>query len=208
MNEASLLDIWNKYGEIPFINWVNEFSEAVSKSNLGIVRTAKIIGAQSAEVLAVLKLASLEDVELNLISKHVPPKTTWLLLADGNSEEIVSCLRALEQRTPIEPPFELIEKIIKRNSDSGQRNSVLALPPEVLSHFVEKAKDYNCLTPKVGGAFKRFASMHKNGKEFSLPQAEYLRSILTQLVQNGVISRNPKENDKRMCDQVMDALGI
>lgn len=203
---TKLSQVWNQYDEIPFNEWVEAVSTEVMQSGLGVVRSARLIGVQPAEVLAVLKLASLESEDLVEFSTRVPPRTTWLTLADATHEEIIECLDALTKRPKGFSPSKVLEEHILTNSENTWEK-VLELPASTLQHMYDKSVLYGCLAPKPSGALKNFARRKKNGQSFSLPQAQYLKDILSQLVDAGAISRTTHDNDQILCNQVLDALG-
>lgn len=199
--------IWNQFDSIPFDEWVEAVSTEVMQSGLGVVRSARLIDVQPAEILAVLKLASLESEELAEFSDRVPPRTTWLTLADATHEEIVECLDALTKRPKGFSPSRVLGEHILINSDANAWESVLEIPASTLLHMFDKSVLYGSLGPKPSRALKNFAHRKKNGQPFSLPQAEFLKNILNQLVDAGAISRNSRDNDQLLCNQVLDALG-
>jgi hypothetical protein len=85
--------------------------------------------------------------------------------------------------------------------------SVLELPATTLAHMLKKSLEYKCLNARAESALKNFASRKRNGQSFTLPQAQFLRSILSQLVDAGAVKRNSRDGDQIECDQVLDALG-
>lgn len=200
-------DVWQQYGMMPFTEWIVEISQLASESRLGIVRFARAIDRQPAEVLAILKLASLESEDLELIAQQIPPRTTWLTLADADSDGIKACLDALSRRPPGVAPFTIVEEYLKTSAESSTWDGVLALPASVLDHFVKLEVEYKCLNSKARGAFSSFAKKKKQGSSFTPPQAQYLANILMQLVDGGVISSDGKRKDLDKCVQVMKALG-
>lgn len=204
---TKLSKIWNLYDSMPFNEWVEAVSTEVMQSGLGVVRSARLIDVQPAEVLAVLKLASLDSEDLVEFSNRVPPRTTWLTLADATHEEIVECLDALTKRPKGSSPAKVLGEHILISTEANAWEKVLELPASTLKHMYDKSVQYGCLAPRPSGALKSFAHRKKNGQAFSLPQAQYLKDILLQLVDAGAISRNTHDNDQLLCNQVLDALG-
>lgn len=204
---TKLSKIWNQYDSMPFDEWVEAVSSEVMQSGLGVVRSARLIDAQPAEVLAVLKLATLESNELAEFSNRVPPRTTWLTLAEATHEEIIECLDALSKRPKGSSPSKVLGEHILVNNDSNAWEQVLEIPASTLQHMYDKSILYGSLGPRPSGALKNFARRKKNGQPFSLPQAQYLKDILNQLADTGAISRTSRDNDQLLCNQVLDALG-
>ena len=67
---------------------ISTISNAFYTVGLDMATTAAYIKATPAEFYAFLSLSELDEDIINLISKVNPPKTTWLLLASGNDDEI------------------------------------------------------------------------------------------------------------------------
>jgi hypothetical protein len=204
---TKLSETWNLCESMPFNEWVEAVATEVMLSGVGVVRSARLIDAQPAEVLAVLKLASLDSEDLAEFSNRVPPRTTWLTLADATRGEIIECLDALKKRPKGASPAKILDEHILINSEASEWEKVLELPASTLKHMYDKSVIYGCLGPKPSGALKNFARRKKNGQAFSLPQAQYLKDILIQLVDAGAVSRNTHDNDQLLCAQVIDALG-
>jgi hypothetical protein len=204
---TALSALWNRSSSMPFDEWVEAVSSEVLNSKLGVVRAARQIGAQPAEVFAVLKLATLEREELEEFSNRVPPRTTWLKLADASREEIAECLDALTNRPAGTSPSQILDQHMVANAPTDSWEKVLGLPSSTLHHMYEKSIEYGCLNPRASSALRNFANKRRTGQAFTLPQAQFLKSLLTQLVDAGAISRASRDNDQDMCDQVLDALG-
>jgi hypothetical protein len=207
LTPVKLAKIWKQSDSMPFNEWVDAVSTEVMQSGLGVLRSARLIDVQPAEVLAVLKLASLEPEVLSEFSNRVPPRTTWLALADATQDEIIECLDALKKRPKGLFPSKVLGEHIVTNSDSETWERVLEIPASTLQHMYDKSVQYGCLDVKPSGALKNFARRKKNGQAFSLPQAQYLKDILNKMVDAGAISRATHDDDQILCNQVLNALG-
>lgn len=199
-------ELWKSLGSVPFDEWITALAAQVSESGLGIVRFARAIDVQPAEVLAVLKLASLDPEDLATLGNRTPPKTTWLSLADATSEELVACLEALASRPPGSSPFKIVSQHLGASTRTSKWAAVLEIPGSTLEHFWKKHQQWNVLGERSAKALKSFATRKKQGKPFTNPQAQFLTSILEQLVEAGVVSEKKSEKDFDLSAQVLRAL--
>ena len=107
--------------------------------------TAAYIKATPAEFAAFLSLSELDEDIIGLISKVNPPKTSWLLLASGNDDEIRKALTALS--TPSRGKTETISEFIYQQmievSGPTVEQLVSQLSGDDLFYLAKKAKDFS-----------------------------------------------------------------
>jgi hypothetical protein len=204
----SLVSIWRSFPSTPFDEWVPSVSNTVMNNGLGVVRSARLIGVQPAELLAVLKLASLDPIDLAEFNDRIPPRTTWLALADARRDEIMNCLDLLKTRPGGFPPSKLISQNIHSENKVDEWDAVLAIKSDTLKHMHYKAGQYKCLNDRALKALNNFAQNKKHGKSFSFAQAQFLQNILKDMANSGAISRNSRDKDQEECDEVLNALGM
>ena len=194
-SSESVIDLYGKFGSMPFDEWILQVSESVSQLGLGLSRSAKLVDVTSAEMFAIMKLATLPDESLKLFNSKNPPKTTWLLLATASVDEIKLALKVLGKLEPGQSPFDAVKSQLKRQAPEDLWISATQLPHEALKLASTLAEEYGALSPKQRSALKNFASRAKRGDEFSIPQAKFLADLLKLLVEQGVVSAKASGKD-------------
>lgn len=187
-------DLFKKFESIPFDNWVLQISKSVTSNALGISRSAKLADVTSAEMYAIMKLATLPEETLALLSEHIPPKTTWLLLASASDQEIISSLKALEELRPGQSPYEAVKAQLKSRAPEETWIDATKLPFEAIKLAAQLAEDYSALTARQRTALKNFSTKVKRGEEFTTPQAKFLADLLKTLVDQKVVKKNDRSN--------------
>ncbi|MBR6438838.1 MAG: hypothetical protein IKS65_06640 [Bacteroidales bacterium] len=182
-------------------------SDAFYSVGLDIATTANYIKATPAEFDAFLSLSNLDDDIIRMISEANPPKTTWPLLASGNDDEIKKALEALT--TPSRPKNESIseyvfQQMIEIAGDTPDQ-IISQLTGDDLFYLANKAKNFNMEDKKIKFLYS-VAGQKKRGKVLSEKQIEVVISIFKDLADNNVIQRNSIDNDKELCDKVLDAI--
>jgi hypothetical protein len=194
----NLNDLYLKLGSIPFDDWILQVSEAVSQLGLGLSRSAKLVDVTSAEMFAIMKLATLPDESIKLFKSKTPPKTTWLLLASASPEEIELALNILEVLKRGQSPFEAVKSQLTTQAPEQLWVSATQLPPEALKLAAGLAEEYSALTPRQRTALKNFAAKAKKGDEFTIPQAKFLSDLLKLLVEQGVVKSSSSGRDSEL----------
>lgn len=183
-------------------------SDAFYSVGLDIATTANYIKATPAEFDVFLSLSNLDDDIIGEISKVNPPKTTWLLLASGNDDEIKKGLAALSNSSNLknESVCEFIyQQMIEVAGDTPERQ-ISQLTGDELFYLAKKAKDFNSIDAKKVKFLNSIAGQKKRGKVPSEKQIEYLMDVLNDLADNRVIQRNSIDGDSDLCDKVLDAI--
>jgi len=171
--------------------------------------TARLTGATPAEVLALLELATLEDDDLDLISKANPPATTWFLFAGANPETIQAGVAALEEpREKYESKLEMVYHAMRTASGPSLEERIITISGPTLGHLAHKAKQYKVLTPKARKFLVDLANRKRTGARITEKQLAWLKSLLFELVEKRVVRRDSVDNDQVECDEVLDALGV
>lgn len=206
-------NLWHDFGDVPFDEWIRAIADAVAQSGLGIRRFARAIDVQPAELLAVMRLATMEEEDLKLLSSKIPPRTVWLSLADAESEELRACLAALASRPAGSSPFRTVNEVLGGDQQEKKLDAVSRISHETLTHFLTlNENDWRVLAPKVATAFKKFAKTQKSiqtgksARPLTIPQLQYLCNILQQLADANVITDDANRTDHDMCREVLSAL--
>lgn len=205
-NENLLAAMWGQYSKVPFDSWVQNVSNVYFESGLTLESGSRLAGARCAEFLAVLQLATLDNKDLEKISEHNPPRTTWIALAKANSETIDLCLSELSNNQNRKSAVELISQIVRSQSAKGNYDKVSKIPGSVIVHFARKAQEYKSLNEKHQKALMSFGKSKSTGKILSAGQQKYLSDLLQTLIGDNVISRKSKDGDQEFCDLVLEAL--
>jgi len=201
-----LLVAWNSLNEKSFDIWVMDVSDAFYRSKLNVRFASTILGVRLAELQAALALAVLDEEELVLLAKVIPPKTTWFSLATASAAELNAAVGAL-QKFDNESPFNKVEKAIKAIAGPSSLERVGALSSEAFEHAAKKATNYEILTERSRNFLKTISRQQRTGKGLTSKQAAYAKDLLMQLADAGAIVRNSRDNDVRICDQILDAIG-
>ena len=184
-----------------------KISDAFYSVGLDIATTANYIKATPAEFDAFLSLSNLDDDIIRMISETNPPKTTWPLLASGNDDEIKKALEALSilSRPKNESISEFVfQQMIEIAGDTPEK-TISQLTGDDLFYMANKAKSFNIEDKKIK-FLNSVAGQKKRGKVLSEKQIAVVIDILNDLADNNVIQRNSIDNDKELCDKVLDAI--
>lgn len=180
------------------------------RSRLTLEGTARMAGATTAEVQALLELATLDDDDLELVSRANPPATTYFLFAGADSDAIRAGIAALGGRPNAEGTPSLVSVYDAMRTANGPSidERVAAISGVTLSHLWKKANEYDILAKSARGLLVSLSKRKKTGTPPTERQLEFLKDVLLQLVQAGVVCRDSADDDQVMCDEVLDALGI
>jgi hypothetical protein len=202
----ALLEAWNAKRN-PFNRYINGVATAFQLSGLGLSNAALWLDASEAELWAVLRLALLGD-DIDLLSSHAPPKTTWLVIAESNRDTIKKILKDLESRPRGKSAYEIACEAFRDVMGMPPIEKVASLPGRMIWHAAKKAKQYGAFSDKTRRALGDFAKRRDNGQTLTVKQAAFLYSLVSQLAEKGVIRRDTPDNDKEECATILDALGI
>lgn len=201
-----LVDLWDSSRE-PFDEWVQAVSRAFFESDFGIEAAAKLLDTSSGELAAVLRLATMEEEALEMLTDDVPPKTTWFAFADASTDEIEAGLEALEGMSDDETPHAAVKRAIREIRGPTPEERVAQLPGEVFFHMATKAKQYDLLSGKSRQFLFQMGQVRQAGSEMSPKQADWACDVLKEMADKGAIKRDSPDDDQEHCDQVLDALG-
>ena len=187
---------------------ISTISNAFYTVGLDMATTAAYIKATPAEFYAFLSLSELDEDIINLISKVNPPKTTWLLLASGNDDEIRKALTALStpSRTKTETISEFIYQQMIEVSGPTTEQLVSQLSGDDLFYLAKKAKDFSSVDVNFVKFLNSVAGQKKKVRVMTEKQINYLIVILNNLADNNVIKRDSIDGDIELCKKVLDAI--
>ncbi len=179
------------------------------RSRMTLEGTARMTGATPAQIQALMELATLDDEDLELVSEANPPATTWFLFAGADSDAIRAGLKVLE--TPDgghESPLVGVYDAMRSLAGPSQDERIAVISGTTLGHLAHKAKEYNVLSPKARAFLVNLAKRKKTGAPITEKQLIWLKSLLLELVERGVVCRESADGDQDACDEVMDAMGV
>lgn len=207
MGIADVQESWQSHSELDFPSWVRGVSASVLGSGLGISRAALVAGAQPAEIFAVLKLATMEDADLDMFREVRPPKTLWLAIADANRDALTQFMDVLKQEgSKLALPD--LRAVLTPQSQVDSWTLVSGISEQSLSNMARIAEDYGALNDRGRKALRNFARMRATGRAFTLPQVQYLKGMLEELVRDGRVTRQTRDGNQSACDEVLNALGL
>lgn len=201
-----LIDAWNEQKSLPFSDWVRSVSRAFYESRLLLEAAARLVRVSPAEFQAVLNLATLDDAELELLSREVPPKTTWFLFAGARSDTIEAGLKALRERSPREGPSKVVHDAIRDITGPTVEEAIAVLDSQVFGHMAKKAKQYDLFRPKDRQFLGSAATRRRSGQPLTPRQATWATDLFREMATKGAIRRNSPDGDQEICDQVLDSL--
>lgn len=204
---TNLVSAWNEFDSIPFNEWVVEVSDNYFRSGLTLKMAANFLGTQPAELQAVINLAALEEENLSLLAELKPPNTTWFSLAAASTDGLRAAIRALADAKVVHSPFLLVDGAIRAVEGPNVFERIAGLRSEVFGHAAKKALTYSILNEKGIKALKGWQTRVRSGKTLTPAQMAYADGLLRELVEAGAITRNSKDNDKEICDEILNALG-
>lgn len=179
------------------------------RSRMTLEGTARMTGATPAQIQALLELATLDDDDLDIVSEANPPATTWFLFAGGESDAIRAGVEALAASdAQDESPLVGVYDAMRAAAGPTQDERIATISGPTLGHLAHKAKEYNTLSPKARKFLVDIAKRKQTGVSLTEKQLAWLKALLLELVQGGVVCRDSADGDQEACDEVMDALGV
>ena len=201
-----LLNSWNNKENLQFDQWLIGLSESFASAGINLKIGAVALNVRPAELQAALNLASLDDESLQLLAGQNPPPTTWFSLASASTGAIKAALEALGTPGAKHSPSSVVEAAIRNISGPSITEKVAGLPSEVFGHAAKKAEAFQLLSEKSRKALAGFQRTKRSAGSLSGAQVAYARDLLQQLVDGGAITRNSKDGDIEICNQILDAL--
>lgn len=179
------------------------------RSRMSLEGTARMTGATPAHIQALLELATLEDADLELVSRAQPPVTTWFLFAGADSGAIRAGLDALSaeagtSESTLVGVYDAMRAVAGPTTDER----IAAVSGPTLGHLAHKAKEYDVLSARSRKFLVDVAKRKSTGAALTEKQLKWLKDILLELLQTGVVCRNSADDDQDMCDEVLDAMGV
>ena len=201
-----LINAWRDREGVLFDQWLINVSNAFATSGMTLKIGAIALDIQPAELQAALNLASLDEDDLVLLAGANPPPTTWFSLASASTDAIKAALEALKGPGGKHAPYSVVEAAIRNISGPSVLEKVGALPSETFGHAAKKAEAFQLLTERSRNALKGFQRTKHSAGSLSLAQVAFAKDLLQQLVDGGAISRDSKDGDVEVCNQILDAL--
>lgn len=198
-----LKDLWNEDSSNSFADWVLKVNDAYYETGLSLGTASRLAGARPAELLAVLRLASLDENSLALIETAKPPKTTWLSLSKASPEIIDECLKIVAAKPKSKSAVGLVGQYVRSKSNDSGYERVAAIKGSTLVHFAKKSKEYASLQEKQWKALLSMGKTKSSGKVLSTAQRKYVTDLLTILIKDNVISENSLDGDQELCNEVL-----
>lgn len=199
------IDTWNQDRD-PFDRWVRDVTLTYTESRLQLEAAARLVRTTPAEIEAVLKLATMEDETLELLSEQVPPKTTWFTLADATHEGVEASLKALRDAGPGDAPSRIVHDAIRDIQGPPAEERIAALDAEVFGHLAKKAKQYDLLTGNSRAFLVNVAKRKRSGRPPTPRQIAYAHNLIKDLISGGALKRNSPDGDQELVDAVLDAV--
>jgi len=204
---TNLVTSWNQFDSTPFNEWVIDVSDNFFRSGLTLKMAANFLNTQPAELQAVINLAALEDENLAMLAQLKPPNTTWFSLASASTEGLKAAIRALADAKQVHSPFLLVDGAIRAVEGPNTFERIAGLRSEIFGHAAKKAQAYSLLNERGIKALKGWQTRVRSGKTLTPAQMTYADGLLRELVESGAITRNSKDRDQEICDEILDALG-
>ncbi len=196
----------------PFDRWVKGVAEVLQGSSqtrtpLSIIDAALLASTTPAEVAAVVKLSSLEDESLELLSRSVPPNTTWHEIAQSTPEAIVEALKAASAIQDWKGVGEAILRTLRESTNGGPLERIGGLRWEVLEAAHRRACAYGMFREKDRNFMRSmYRFVRRYHRRPTLPQLTYLESLLQQMYDAGALTNRPGESDEQACSEILAAL--
>lgn len=188
---------------------VRVVSHLHAQSRMTIAGTARMMGGTAVEVQALLELAALDDGDLDLVSTADAPPTTWLLFAGADQRAIRAGVEALSVvRNDGVPPAIRVYEAMKLAVGPTLDERISSIPGSTLSHLAKKSKQYGALADRPQKFLASVAAQKKTGKVLTEKQLVWLKSVLFDLVDAGVVSPESIDGDQSICDEVLSALAL
>jgi hypothetical protein len=177
-------------------------------SGLNVSQAAGVCGASPAEMMALQRLAMLDDDDLLSVSRAAPPATTWILFAEADSGAIRAGVRSLVSAAPGTPVLNVVYEAMQAELGPRIDERIAAIRGTTLEHLVKKATEYGKLSDWQRKFLKSIAKHRRVGQRLSEKQIAKLREVLVELVELGVIVRDSADNDQEQCFEVLQALQL
>lgn len=213
MNKVEALDNikqkWND-NSISLKEKILSISTDYYSSGLDLLHTASYIKATPSELESLLSLSELDDNLIDLISEINPPKTTWTLFANANSDEIENAVNSISNNKVIPELYsEFVYKSMREVSGPSIESKIEKLTASDIKNIRIKGENYQKLTNGESSLLKTVARMKAmpDSKSLSQKQMDWLVSILIKLVDNNVFTKNSIDNDQELCDKVLNTIG-
>jgi hypothetical protein len=201
----AFIDAWNRERD-PFDQWVRGVTLAYMESRLQLEAAGRLVGATPAEVEAVLKLATMEDEDLELLNEQVPPKTTWFTLAEATGEGVRAALLSLREADGSEAPSRVVDAAIAEVQGPPAEERIAALDADVFGHLAKKAKQYDLLNDRSRNFLVNIAKRKRSGRPPTPRQIAWAHNCINELIEGGALKRPSPDDDEEIVDQVLDAV--
>lgn len=205
-------DAWNSAGYSLFERAMI-ISEEYYKAGMDLASTAAFIGATPTELDSLLTLSELDDSLLQKVSDVRPPKTSWMMLASANDDEIIAAVDALANKMPStgcthgSSIDERLYSAMIHVAGPTSEQLLASASHEMLSAMAERAAAYKAIPEKEIKFLNSVASSRKRGKILTQKQIKWLKDILNRMADGKTITRDGIDADQAFCDIALDILG-
>jgi len=191
------------------ILYTERITNGFHNNALGLEATAIYLGCNPIELIGMLHLAGMEDECLKLLSSRLPHVSTWMLISYVDDVTVLEeTLDKLDKRKKGDSSFRVAREALNSYLDLSPLDRIASLSGKTLLHMHKKSVNYDLLWKKARDDLDDIARKKKRGVLLSGPQLGYIQSLLMQLYEGNAISRESPDNDKKECDEVLDALGV
>lgn len=203
-----LHEVWNGQRS-PLSRWVRAVSEAVEASGLDNLDAAEAAGVTVAELDAVTRLALFDDATLEAVSLAEPNITTWFLLTELKTEDVIAVLAKAAGIT--DAPSEY-QRLVRARTDLDGRpsvNTIQNVDPEALEFALSKARAYSVWDQRSRNykALDDFAKRRRSGRTLTPAQTAYAEGLLKELMDAGAVRVPSPDGDDQLCERVIQLVG-
>lgn len=202
-----LEEAWGMRSSVALGEWAAKVSSAFFDAKISPETAARLLGTQLAEFEAALALATLEDSDLEIVSKANPPVTTWLFLAECSSEDLPLLLDDISNESDEKSFGQRAQAFLAKLRGPSMSDRFAELDSQTFTHLAKKAERFGVLRAKDITALKSFGTRLRGGQPLTPRQVNYAHSLLGQLYEHGVVSSSSRDGDDATMSQVLKLLG-
>ena len=204
---GNLEESWRERNSLDLGEWAAKVSSAFFEAKISPETASRLLGTQLAEFEATLALATLEDSDLEIVSKANPPVTTWFFLAECSSEDLPLLLKDISRESDEKSFGQRAQAFLAKLRGPSISDKFAELDSQVFAHLAKKAERFGVLRAKDITALKSFGSRLRGGQPLTSKQVSYAHSLLNQLYEHGVVSSSSRDGDDEVMTKVLKLLG-
>jgi hypothetical protein len=177
--------------------WVRDFAN--NFYDLGLQgmewRVSKQLRIPLAELVSVLKLASLSDAELSSVAEVNPPRVFWLQIADAKDPDELKALLTKFEKNVQMPSMAAVKKFFEDEIPVTLFDLVRELPAENFWYLAKKTKSVGFGSPKDRSLLASCAKKRGSGEPITIPQAKWATDIIERLIEGRILTVSELEED-------------